>query len=470
MSASDIPDDLYVPKLQSWVWKHAQLSHADPEYVWCCVPGCKQSARKISRKDRTTSNIRHHLKSAHGIQEGTPPAASHNTLEKYSQPSPRPRCSAVFAATLNNLITQFFVSNCLPFNVATTDSYRSLFKFATGESYDPPKRTKLTATADSLYNTMVEVLAADVKDNTISITTDAATLDNGHSYITITAHYITQAMQMRDVTLMVQKMTGSHTGDYVSELLDLTVTAWNAEERCLAVVTDNGANFVRGARLANTVQDELRCACHTLQLALKDGVAGEATLKQLCLDAQHVVVTIRRSQLLTDELHDIQKIEIAAASVDELPGDEEEKSPVRALKLALNVPTRFNSLWILLSRLLQVKSAVQTVCRTRAALFDGKVLTPSQWETMAELLQILTPVRELCDDLETSLRPSVSLLIPLTMQLCQLLGELHPNLKLDSCRAVCDKVRTRVYNRMLRRWTTRSVLSPCYSILAYATV
>ena len=354
---------------------------------------------------------------------------------------------------MNSLISELFINNCLSFNVADSPSYLQLFNFATGGSYLPPGRTKLTTTADTMYHAMVDVLSADVKDNTISITSDAATLDNGQSYITVTAHYITADMLMRDVTLCVQRMSGSHTGEYVSDLLDLTVSTWQADERCFAVVTDNGANFVKGARLATTVHDELRRACHTLQLALKDGVSGEPLLKQLCTDAQHVVVVIRRSAMLTEELRDIQMMEEAAASVDAAPEAEavaqEKRSAGRALKLAMNVPTRFNSMCLLFSRLIEVKSAVQAVCRTRAVDFHGQVLTPAQWEMMAELLAVLTPVKELCDDLETSKSPSRSLLIPKTMQLCHVLAETHGKLKVDCCRAVCAKVRSSVYDRML---------------------
>ena len=56
---------------------------------------------------------------------------------------------------------------------------------------------------------MLKVLLTDVRNNTNSFASDAATLDNGHSYITVTAHYITPDMVLRDVTLLVSRMSGS---------------------------------------------------------------------------------------------------------------------------------------------------------------------------------------------------------------------------------------------------------------------
>ena len=447
------PDDLFAPsKLTSWVWQHFLKSKSDSEHAWCNVSGCPPSLQKVKRKGSNTTNLSDHLRNRHSIRASSA-AASGSTrsirdslLAASKDVAP---CSASFKAALDEHITHFFISNCLAFNVADSASYVSTFHFATGRTYFPPARTKLITTSDALFDVMGDALLADVKDNTISITSDAATLDNGQSYITITAHYITNTMLMRDVTLFVSRLTGSHTGEYVSDLLDHTIAAWEADDRCFAAVTDNGANFVKATRLASKVQDGLRCACHTLQLALKDGVAKQPVLKQLCADAQHVVVTIRRSALLTEELQDVQCLEDAAAVVQSAADAAgEEKDPVRPLRLAMNVPTRFNSLCILFSRLLEVKVAVQRVCINRAALFEGTVLSSDQWEQIAELLTVLTPVKELCDALETSATPSLSFLIPLTSQLIHVLTEQYGKLSIPSCRTVCEKVRGCVYQRM----------------------
>ena len=239
----------------------------------------------------------------------------------------------------------------------------------------------------------------------------------------------------------------------------MTLAAWEAEERCFAIVTDNGANFAKAARLA-TVGDDLRCACHTLQLALKDGVASEPLLKQLCLDAQQVVRVIRHSHLLTAELEEIQLDEKAAAEADEAEGGDETDIG-RPLKLALNVPTRFNSLHILFSRLLDVKSSVQRLCISQARQFEEKALSTEQWEQMAELVAVLAPVKALCTTLETSASPSLSLFIPLTCKLMDVLLKLtdgaSPKLKIPCCRALCEKVRLSIYTRM----TTALCDPPC---------
>jgi hypothetical protein len=304
---------------------------------------------------------------------------------------------------------------------------------------------------------MLDVIISDMKDNTISLTSDAATLDNGGSYIAVTAHYINSQWRLRDVAILVCRMEGSHTGEYVRDLLDMAVQTWEAEDRVFAAVTDNGANFVKAARINHHIKDELRCAVHTMQLALKDGVAGQPVLQQLCRDAQDLVVAVRRSSGLSEELQRIQQEDIAAAVIaggDEDVGGEE---ACRPLRLAMNVVTRFNSLCLVFTRLLEVKTSLQRLCVTRAVDLDGRTLTADQWEMVTELVSVLAPVKETCDLLEASSTPSLSLLLPLVCNLLDILFQAHATLKIASCRSVCIAVRTSIYQRLMDAFIDKTV-------------
>lgn len=77
------------------------------------------------------------------------------------------------------------------------------------------------------------------------------------------------------MVLSVTLSTTSHTGDYVSELFDKVMKTWRVKGKTFAVVTDNGSNFVKGARINQDISDKLRCAVHTVQLTLKDAASEE---------------------------------------------------------------------------------------------------------------------------------------------------------------------------------------------------
>lgn len=127
---------------------------------------------------------------------------------------------------------------------------------------------------------MYPQLLQEVQQNCISITADSATL-NGRSYTAVTAHYITSNWEMRDVVLSIALSATSHTGDYVSDLFDKVMKTWRVKGKTFAVVTDNGSNFVKGARINDNISDKLRCAVHTLQLTLKDAASQEAVSDSL---------------------------------------------------------------------------------------------------------------------------------------------------------------------------------------------
>jgi hypothetical protein len=301
------------------VWLHFKLSYKDKKHAFCCVPGCSVSRRPVKRSKANTKNLMVHLRSHHaGLLRDDSSSSSKTSsspdIRAHDKETTASPCTAAFQRELDLLITQMVIANCLPLRIVDSPELITAFHFASNRTYVPLGRTKLTASLDTLYQAMVDTILADMRDNTISLTSDAATLDNGGSYITVTAHYINSRWQLRDVAILVCRMQGAHTGEYVRDLLDMAVQAWEAEGRVFAAVTDNGANFVKAARISQRINEELRCAVHTMQLALKDSVAGQPELQQLCRDAQELVVAVRRSPGLSEELLSIQQEDIAAAA------------------------------------------------------------------------------------------------------------------------------------------------------------
>ena len=454
-AAKPIPNDLYTPSnTSSWVWQYFKLSVSEPEWAFCCVEHCSNSRRRVARSDGNTKNLSNHLKRHHSYIT-TPDEAAASTLRSITnrQAAKRRPCSEKTKKELDQRVLNFFIDNCMPFNAADSDSFVELLNFATAEDghYVPPGRTALTAAVNTLYQQMIDTLLVDLKSNAVAITTDAATLANGHSFLAVTGHYITKAFELRDVTLLVQRMHGSHTGEYVSDLLECTVSAWQAEGRVFAAVTDNGSNFVRAVTINTQIPNSYRCACHTMQLALKDGIKLQPSLIQLTTDAQRLVKVIRRSGLLSEQLDaiQIQSLEAAAEVLVNADADAAGPHTGSTLTLILHVVTRFNSMCMLFTRLYELRSSVDRLCLTEGERMDGVRITSDQWAEMGELITILTPVKDVCDQLEHSKCPSMSLVIPLVAQLLEQLGTtVYNGLRLSSCKLVCAAVREAVYNRL----------------------
>lgn len=57
------------------------------------------------------------------------------------------------------------------------------------------------------------------------------------------------------MVLCVALSEESHKGEYVSDLLDKVLTSWEVNKKTFAAVTDNGANFVKGASICESVSE-----------------------------------------------------------------------------------------------------------------------------------------------------------------------------------------------------------------------
>ena len=348
-----IPTDLITPSgVKSPVWLHFKVSPSEPGFAFCCVPQCKSKNRRIVHSSSATTNLHAHLQHHHSaIANPSAEAASslRSLLTRQAAVASKSRCSDAVSVRMDKLVLEYFVDNCLPFNVADSNSFVSMVNYAASGfgHYIPPGRTKLTASVDLLYRQMMDALLLDLSLNAVAITTDSATLSNGRSFLAVTGHYITLSFELRDVTLRVQRLEGRHTSETTSASCcsTHTVSAWQAEGRVFAAVTDNGANFVKAATIATQISNTYRCACHTMQLALKDSVSAQPSLSRITLDAQKLVKAIRRSGLLVEHLDALQRTEHAAdvlisvAAAEELEPPPDPSDRRQALRLIQHVTT-----------------------------------------------------------------------------------------------------------------------------------
>lgn len=107
--------------------------------------------------------------------------------------------------------------------------------------------------------------------------------------MSLTCHFIDDHWERKQVVLNIKAMSGSHTGDYISELFLNMMDQWDINiERVVLVLRDSGANMVKGMRLAEI--PDLSCSAHTLQLVVNEGISSQRAvgdiiskaLQQLC--------------------------------------------------------------------------------------------------------------------------------------------------------------------------------------------
>ena len=108
-----------------------------------------------------------------------------------------------------------------------------------------PGRSKLSELIDDIYAKMLLRLKALLQQSTsVSLTTDAAKMPTGDSYVAVTCHWISADWCLMSAVLGVSISNVSHTAEEIVSLLNELGVKYTLEDSLDAVATDNGANFV----------------------------------------------------------------------------------------------------------------------------------------------------------------------------------------------------------------------------------
>lgn len=231
-----------------------------------------------------------------------------------------------------------------------------------------------------------------------AITTDLWTAASSDTYCGITSSRITWDWKFQTICLSIAPLLDKHTGENIGARVDKvlkTATAIVPQLSTVAATTDDGSNMIAAIDW-NFRFPRIHCYAHNLHLALGDALR---TVESLLDRVRYIVKLIRKSPKKTTLLRSHDK--------DSVPkikrGDKEIDNPGRGLKL--DVKTRWNSIYTMLTRLLEVKQSVTHLMSLKevAKSFPHAVqLTPTEWRRIEELTSLL----ELCNDFTTKISGS----------------------------------------------------------------
>ena len=82
-----------------------------------------------------------------------------------------------------------------------------------------PGRTKLTKMIDELYEDMLKLKDMLKQSSSVSLTTDAAKMPTGDSYVAITGHWISSGWELLSAVLAISISNVSHTAQEIGSLI-----------------------------------------------------------------------------------------------------------------------------------------------------------------------------------------------------------------------------------------------------------
>ncbi|KAL4112812.1 hypothetical protein QTP88_016538 [Uroleucon formosanum] len=254
----------------------------------------------------------------------------------------------------------------------------------------PPLRRAEPSTAEHLkriHPTKLNPIThnEDDPDNQLIQTTENTfnmwTFDSNKSYITVTCHFIFDD-QLYSPVIATKEVSDRHTGQNIAATLTNIFNDWNIANKIITVVSDNGSN-IKNAINEHLLKHHHPCVAHTLNL----------------------IGHFKHSSNATEKLKDFQL-----------------QMNLPPLKVKQDVPTRWNSSFIMMERLVNIKAPLSATMSTlpRAPNY----LNASEWEIILDCTHILKPFQIMTAKLSGEKYPTLSVVIPLIRGLQHILRNL----------------------------------------------
>uniref|UniRef100_A0A8C9Z4Z2 BED-type domain-containing protein n=1 Tax=Sander lucioperca TaxID=283035 RepID=A0A8C9Z4Z2_SANLU len=338
---------------------------------------------------------------------------------------------AVRQKAITDKLTWFICKDMRPINITQGSGFKD-FIHELEPRYTVRSRATITDRVVKLYDTTSDNIRQMISGKKIALTTDGWTSLATEAYVTVTAHFIDNDWELKDVILKMAEVQKSHTAENVAECISNTLGEYNVScESVLSITTDNTANYI------NAVERHLQavnvpCMAHTINLAVRKGLAVraiETPISRVKATALHFNKSTTDSYLLE--------------SKQKLLG-------LKPAKLMSDCATRWNSTYDMVCRAAEQQAPVAAVIMEKK--LGHLELTTSEWTLMEQVSDkndvhtvLLRPFKVATEALSTDQFPTASAVLPLKYVL---LSHLQPSTGDPAAlNEMKTKIKTDLYNR-----------------------
>ena len=276
---------------------------------------------------------------------------------------------------LKGAIAQWIASSGRPTAIVEDPGLQTVLCVALqNQQYTLPSRRTIDNIIARMYDEKLNEYRKTVDSCTsLALTTDFWTSNNNESYCGITGHWIDGDWKLMSVTLGCLHVDERHTAANVASLYEQFADEWHITDKVHCIVSDNARNMV--AAIGRTPYSHLPCVAHSIQLSILHGlkIADASNLLAKC---RHIVGHFKHSAANTTEL------KACHSRV-------QEGSCTPFHKLQQDVATRWNSTYLMMTRLLEVKDAIKQYHTDHPKNYTGNKLLDIDWDKMAKYVDVL---------------------------------------------------------------------------------
>lgn len=258
----------------------------------------------------------------------------------------------------------------------------------------PSRKTLSQSLLPQAFETLSQKVKQELKETAaIALTTDGWTSFNSQSFFAFTAHYLNENTEICSKMLGCIEFSNKHTAENLSALIKDQCREWGINNKIAAVVTDNAYNIVAAIKLCQW--RHVPCYAHTLNLIVK---AGIKPVEDLVIKLKNMVQFFKKSTHAMAKLNCTQK-----------------QMGLPQLKLKQDVPTRWNSTYDMMVRVLSNKTPIMS---TLAILENNDFhISPEEWNVMEHVIKVLEIFDEITKEISADKNVTLSKTIILSRTL-----------------------------------------------------
>ena len=284
---------------RAWVWQHGTLvQDAKQQQYWLCcrckptISYMKPANRKghgvippVVRSAASTSHAISHMVDTHGFnRQGEEPCEEEDVIATKGLPTHR-----VEFYQYREYLVAFVVLDNISFSGASSERLIRLVSLLN------PIATSLHPTSPTTVSKWViedaKIMSKRIKHalhtaaSNISLTLDIWTSPNYIAFLGIEAHFIDQNGKLQNLLIAFRMLLGPHTGENIASVVIATVESYNITSHITYTTMDNASNNDTFAQHFYNYLDKnwklfrLRCGCHIINLAAKNGLYGNMHAK-----------------------------------------------------------------------------------------------------------------------------------------------------------------------------------------------
>ncbi|CAG9827342.1 unnamed protein product [Diabrotica balteata] len=331
--------------------------------------------------------------------------------------------------------SSFFKNNkCLdnrPINIVEGVGFKRLIK-ELAPLYKVPSRETFKKLMDTKYEVIANLYKTKFSEiSHFSVTCDVwSEMMSCRSFLGVTVHFI-EDRKLTSVSIDLSELSERHTSDYISTQLLEILNRWNIDlEKVEAVVTDGGTNMLKAISDSFLKIKHVPCFAHLVNLVVEHSLENEET-KSLLNKVRSIVKWAKNSVIVSDELRKRQLNKGTASG--------------NLKKLILDVSTRWNSVFYMLERFVELSSLVSEILLSKP--HAPAMLTAVEILQVKEVICLLRPLEYITREASGEEYITISKIIPMLACVSNQLDMINLDLPL------ADNLKSKIKTELKKRFS-----------------